>query len=115
MTEQRLATASPAAPSAEARQIEYGEATLAGGRGRGLVVAVIASALLAAIGWRFSDLSGACRPNALDGGGRSAEVRLGQTRGISATGGGRARQKVQLNATGARHGLDRNLHEQRRA
>src|SRR5260221_8345515 len=106
MTEQRLATASPAAPSAEARQIEYGEATLAGGRGRGLVVAVIASALLAAIGWRFSDLSGACRPNALDGGGRSAVDSVAYRIVIAESGGDVSAKNELSSATGAGQFLD---------
>jgi hypothetical protein len=62
MTELRLVVASPIELPAAAPEVEHDGAVVGDERGRGVMVALIACALLAAIGWRFSGVSGTCRP-----------------------------------------------------
>ena len=108
MTEKRLAAASPIEFAAGTRD-ESGEAVVIGDRGRSLMVALIACALLAAIGWRFAGAPGACSPSdlhALDIAGRSAVDSVAY-RIVTAESSGDVTAKNELStATGAGQFLD---------
>src|SRR5258708_2637038 len=106
MTAERLAGASPIELSAATREFEHGEAIVVAGRGRSLMVAMIAGALLAAISWRFLGVPGACRPHDLDMAGRSTVESLAY-RIVTAESGGDVAAKNELSsATGAGQFLD---------
>ena len=108
MTEKSFAAASPIELAAGSRG-EPGEAVLIGERGRSLMVAVIAGALLAAIGWRFAAPPRACSPSDLHEmgvAGRSAVDSVAY-RIVTAESGGDATAKNELSsATGAGQFLD---------
>src|SRR6186997_3735937 len=108
MTENRLAAASPIELAADTRE-ESSEAAVSGDRGRSLMVALIACALLAAIGWRFSGAPRACSPSGLhelDGAGRLAVASVARRIVTAESSGDAAARNPLSSATGAGQFLD---------